>query len=73
MGVSPSGEYFYEIIPDGGVDGPRFVNYLEQYVFPHCGPNRVHMWDNLRSHLTAAVHASTAAAGSTPSSPWHHS
>lgn len=62
MGISPAGECFFQIIRGGGINGPRFVQYLQEFVFPYCGGNRVLMWDNLRAHLTPAVDAAVAAA-----------
>lgn len=62
MGISSSGECFYQIIYDGGINGPRFVEFLDNFLYPYCGNGRVLTWDNLKAHLTPAVDASVAAA-----------
>lgn len=62
LGVSAGGECFYRIIKDGGINGARFIDYLQGFVFPYCGNHRVLMWDNLSAHLTAGVNAAVAAA-----------
>jgi transposase len=62
MGISAQGECFYQIIRGGGVNGQRFVRFLTDFLFPHCGNDRVLMWDNLGSHLTPAVDAVIGAA-----------
>jgi transposase len=64
MGVSALGEVFLKIIPDGNLDADGFLEYLSTNVFPFiAGRVRILMWDNLRAHRTAAVHAAVLAAG----------
>ena len=66
ISLRPTSQVFYQIIEDGNLTGPGFLEYLTTYVFPHIvGQNRVHMWDNLRAHLTVPVRMAVAAAGHT--------
>ena len=62
----PTAQVFFKLIEDGNLDGEGFREYLTQLVYPYIiGQQRVHMWDNLRAHMTVPVRMSVAAAGHT--------
>ena len=57
------GDVYFVLYENENVDSEKFSAFLEDEVFPHCGPARTLMWDNLAAHLTAQVLAVVAHGG----------
>ncbi len=47
------------LVPDGAIDGPSFLAWVEQFLAPTLAPGDIVMADNLSSHKVAGVRQAT--------------